>query len=255
MTSTIFTTTGTQNLAWFFYWGNFVLLAITVGLILWIFLNSFYKEKKANFFKFLSIFSLLLLIPSIVFSFSSIEIKTKLSNFILLFFILGLASLFLIIIITIVYFLSTKNDRKGNYCNIHKIYYDEVLCPLCALDFEIASNKKYDDDSTKFEKQADSKGFLINTINSKVYNLSSSNYIGRERTTGGTTKNVNIENDQFVSRIHARIVYDGRRFKLSDSSSRSGTYLNGNKITGWVTLEDGDLIKVGKTILKFTQSI
>ena len=254
MTSTIFTTTGTQNLAWFFYWGNFIFLAITVGLILWIFLHSFYKEKKANIFKILSIFSLLLLIPSIIFSFLSIETKTKLSNFILLFFILGLASLFLIIVITIAYFVSSKNDKKGNYCNIHKIYYNEILCPLCALDFEIDSNKKYNE-STKFDRQVDSKGFLINTINSKVYNLSSSNYIGREHTTGGTTKNINIENDQFVSRIHARIIYDGRRFKLSDSSSRSGTYLNGNKITDWVTLEDGDLIKVGKTILKFTQSI
>jgi hypothetical protein len=253
MTSTIFTTTGMQNLAWFFYWGNFTLLAIEVGLIVWIFLHSFYKETKANIFKILSIFSLLLLIPSIVFSFSSIEVKTKLSNFILLFFILGLVSLVLIIIISIVYFFNSKNEKKNNYCEIHKIYYDGGICPLCALDFEFSSNKKYDD-STKFERDINAKGFLINTANSRVYNLYSSNFIGREHQTGGIIKNINIEEDQFVSRIHAKIVFDGRRFKLSDSSSRSGTYLNGNKINGWVTLEDGDLIQVGKTVLKFTQN-
>jgi hypothetical protein len=162
----------------------------------------------------------------------------------------------LLIIITLIYFLISRSDQKGEYCDIHKTHYKEGLCPICALDFELASNNQYDDGRTiseKSSKDVNVKGFLINTVNSKVYNLVSSNLIGRGSEKDGNKKNVNIENDQFVSRIHARVIYDGRRFKLSDSSSSSGTFLNGNKISGWVTLEDGDLIKVGKTVLKFTK--
>ena len=252
MNSTIFATTGTQNLAWFFYWGDFVFFTVIVGLILLIFLHSYYKETKALAYRVLSLVIPILLIPSLIFSFSSIEIKTKLSNFILLFFILGIVSLVLSIIISVIYFLISRSDQKGNYCEIHKTYYKEGLCPNCALDFELDTSTEFDS-STKLDKDMNVKGFLINTVNSKVYNLISSNFIGRGREKDGVKKNVNIENDQFISRIHAKIIYDGRRFKLSDSSSSSGTFLNGNKINGWVTLEDGDLIKVGKTVLKFTQ--
>ena len=252
MNSTIFATTGTQNLAWFFYWGDFAFFAVCIGLILLIFLHSYFKETKALIYRVLSLLIPILLIPALIFSFSSIELKTKLSNFILLFFILGIVSLVLSIIISVIYFLISRSDQKGNYCEIHKTYYKEGLCPICALDFELDTNTEFDS-STKLEKDMNVKGFLINTANSKVYNLISSNFIGRGRERDGVKKNVNIENDQFISRIHAKIIYDGRRFKLSDSSSSSGTFLNGNKINGWVTLEDGDLIKVGRTILKFTQ--
>lgn len=252
MNSTIFATTGTEKLAWFYYWGDFAFFAVCVGLILLIFLHSYYKEIKALAYRILSLLIPILLIPSLIFSFSSIELKTKLSNYILLFFILGIVSLAILIIISVVYFMTSRSDQKGNYCEIHKTYYKEGLCPICALDFEFDTNSEFDR-STKIERDINVKGFLINAANSKVYNLTSSNLIGRGREKDGVAKNVNIENDQFVSRIHAKIIYDGRRFKLSDSSSSSGTFLNGNKINGWVTLEDGDLIKVGKTVLKFTQ--
>ena len=252
MNSTIFATTGTEKLAWFYYWGDFAFFAICVGLILLIFLHSYYKEIKALIYRVLSLLIPILLIPSLIFSFSSIGLKTKLSNYILLFFILGIVSFAILIIISVAYFITSRSDQKGNYCEIHKTYYKEGLCPICALDFEFDANSEFDR-STKIERDINVKGFLINAANSKVYNLVSSNLIGRGREKDGVKKNVNIENDQFVSRIHAKIIYDGRRFKLSDSSSSSGTFLNGNKINGWVTLEDGDLIKVGKTILKFTQ--
>ncbi|MBM3709783.1 MAG: FHA domain-containing protein [Actinobacteria bacterium] len=250
MISTIFETTGTQNLAWFFYWGNFTFFAVCVGLALLILLYSYYKEIKAAIFKILCLIIPVFLIPSIVFSFLSIESKTSISSFIMPFFVLGIIGVAFQIILTIIYFSISKVDKKDNYCQIHKIYYKESFCPICALDFELSDNKGFDD--TIIDRDEKVKGFLINTSSSKVYNLYSSNLIGRGRSSSGYN-NISIEKDQYVSRIHARIIYDGRRFKLSDSSSASGTYLNGNKITGWLTLEDGDLIKVGKTVLKFTQ--
>jgi len=250
MISTIFETTGTQNLAWFFYWGNFTFFAICIGLVLLVFLHSYYKEIKATLFRITCLIIPVILVPSIVFSFSSIELKTRLSSFIILFFILGIISTALQIILAIIYFSVFKGAKKDNYCQLHKIHYSESFCPICVLDFETSNKKGFDE--TIIGKNEKIKGFLINSSSSKVYNLFSSNLIGRGRGAGGANS-ISIENDQYVSRIHARVIYDGRRFKLSDSSSASGTYLNGNKITGWVTLEDGDLIKVGKTVLKFTQ--
>ncbi|MBM3707269.1 MAG: FHA domain-containing protein [Actinobacteria bacterium] len=252
MISTIFETTGTHEFAWFFYWGNFIFFTISIGQVLLIFLHSYYKGIKALAYRVLSLLLIIIIIPSLVFSFSSIELKTKLSNFILIFFILGMVGLVLSIIVSVIYFLISRSDLKGNYCEIHKTHYKETLCPVCVLDFELEANKEFDID-TRLNKDMNVKGFLINTANSKVFNLVSSNFIGRGRETNGVKKNVNIENDQFISRIHAKIIYDGRRFKLSDSSSNSGTFVNGSRIKGWVTLEDGDLIKIGKTFLKFTQ--
>ncbi|GEM_PF-4624706 len=250
MVSTIFETTKTQEIAWFFYWGNFVFLILYLASILFIFLHSYYKDKKANLFRVISLIAILLIIPSIVFSFLTIELKTKLSSFIVLFFILGVIGGVIEIVIAFLYFIYNKNEKKENYCQIHNIFYKESLCPICSIDFESNTNKQ--SSNTIVEKSLESKGFLINTSNSRVFNLFKSNLIGRTKVSGDFN-NIIIENDPYVSRIHAKIVFDGLRFKLSDSSSTSGTFLNGNKITGWVTLEDGDLIKVGKTVLKFTQ--
>jgi diguanylate cyclase (GGDEF)-like protein len=54
-----------------------------------------------------------------------------------------------------------------------------------------------------------------------------------------------------ISRRHARIVIDGERAVLEDLGSTNGTYVNSERITK-CQLEDGDLISIGKTILKFS---
>ena len=96
-------------------------------------------------------------------------------------------------------------------------------------------------------------GYLINKNTGKPYTLSNVTIIGRGTHSEGGGSKINID-DNYISRNHARIEFDGYRFKVSDSSSRSGTFINSQKVKGWVTLEDGDLLKVGKTYLKFTQS-
>ena len=59
--------------------------------------------------------------------------------------------------------------------------------------------------------------------------------------------------DDGVSRAHARLVGDGKKIVLEDLDSRNGTYHNGKRVTGRVTLADGDKIQIGRTtILKFS---
>jgi diguanylate cyclase (GGDEF)-like protein len=53
-----------------------------------------------------------------------------------------------------------------------------------------------------------------------------------------------------VSRRHARIWWTGSSFKVKDLGSTNGTYVNDSQVSEQ-ELRDGDLVKVGRTILKF----
>jgi diguanylate cyclase (GGDEF)-like protein len=53
-----------------------------------------------------------------------------------------------------------------------------------------------------------------------------------------------------VSRHHARIWWTGSSYKVKDLGSTNGTYVNDALITE-VDLNDGDQVKIGRTILKF----
>jgi diguanylate cyclase (GGDEF)-like protein len=67
----------------------------------------------------------------------------------------------------------------------------------------------------------------------------------------GRSSKCDIHIDQeSVSRNHAKIVNSGRRLLIRDLGSTNGTYVNDQPVEEWI-LRDGDLIKIGRTILKF----
>ncbi|MBO7707480.1 MAG: FHA domain-containing protein, partial [Thermoguttaceae bacterium] len=51
--------------------------------------------------------------------------------------------------------------------------------------------------------------------------------------------------DGAVSRIHARIRFDGARFTISDIASSNGTFLNGRRLANPAALYNGDRIRIG----------
>ena len=70
----------------------------------------------------------------------------------------------------------------------------------------------------------------------------------------GRSSRADIQIDQeSVSRNHARIVSTGKALLLRDLGSTNGTYVNDDLIDEHV-LHDGDLVKIGRTILKFLSS-
>ena len=71
-------------------------------------------------------------------------------------------------------------------------------------------------------------------------------------TIGRHVKNSIIVNDENVSTYHAAITVDNKSATIEDLNSRNGVYVNGQKISGCVTLKSGSLIKIGSTILKYT---
>jgi DNA-binding response OmpR family regulator len=54
-----------------------------------------------------------------------------------------------------------------------------------------------------------------------------------------------------ASREHAHLVRDGRHTTLEDKGSTNGTYLNGERLQGKVTLRDGDKVGVGEVTFTF----
>ncbi len=56
-----------------------------------------------------------------------------------------------------------------------------------------------------------------------------------------------------VSRNHCRLVCDGELYRIIDNQSTNGTYINDELIDD-STLNDGDQVKIGQTLLKFIRS-
>jgi len=72
----------------------------------------------------------------------------------------------------------------------------------------------------------------------------------RSYTVGRSTRNDLQICDSKVSREHCRVEGDGRYFWLIDPGSANGTFVNGERVRRYM-LYDGDLIRLGKSLLVF----
>ena len=77
--------------------------------------------------------------------------------------------------------------------------------------------------------------------------------LAKEKTTIGRAEGVDIAlfGDAGVDKLHANILLESGRYYLEDSPSSSGTFVNDKKITGRTPLCTGDLIRLGKSALRF----
>lgn len=64
-----------------------------------------------------------------------------------------------------------------------------------------------------------------------------------------SSNDVNID-DPLVSRAHCQIIQDDNgNFRLIDTNSKNGTYLNGTKRHGEIRIKESDIIRIGNTTL------
>lgn len=74
-------------------------------------------------------------------------------------------------------------------------------------------------------------------------------------TIGRATDNaLPLSKDKEVSRRHALIVYEANNFVLQDQNSLNGTFVNDQLIKEPRPLQDGDILLIGVTTLKFQES-
>jgi len=86
---------------------------------------------------------------------------------------------------------------------------------------------------------------LINRKTGLSYKLDKSTKIGRYPDCGI------ILNDPKVSRNHAKVYLDGKRYLVEDLGSRNGTFVNDKRISEPTELKDGDTVKVGGAVFIF----
>jgi len=68
----------------------------------------------------------------------------------------------------------------------------------------------------------------------------------------GTGNDVALEWDTEVSRLHAELELLGGEWTVSDDGlSRNGSFLNGQRISGRQRLRDGDVLRVGRTLIAY----
>lgn len=63
--------------------------------------------------------------------------------------------------------------------------------------------------------------------------------------------NTIVVDDPSVSRIHAWISTQDDRYYVADTGSRSGTFVNGQELSHWHLLDDGDEIRIGPVVLRY----
>ena len=77
--------------------------------------------------------------------------------------------------------------------------------------------------------------------------------LAKERTSVGRAEGSDIAlfGDSGVERQHAQIVLDAHRYWIEDNGTPGGTFVNDQKIDGRAVLQSGDLIRMGKSLLRF----
>jgi hypothetical protein len=79
--------------------------------------------------------------------------------------------------------------------------------------------------------------------------------LAKAKTTIGRAEGSDIAlfGDSGVEKAHANIVLEGGRYFLEDLQTPGGSYVNDQKVEGKAPLRAGDLIRVGKSVLRFNE--
>ena len=73
-------------------------------------------------------------------------------------------------------------------------------------------------------------------------------------TIGRSEENDVVINDETVSRHHLQIIFhDDGHYTLSDFGSTNGTYVNGQRISGEIPLDDVDIVRIGNKTIPWRQ--
>jgi hypothetical protein len=77
--------------------------------------------------------------------------------------------------------------------------------------------------------------------------------LAKEKTSIGRAEGVDIAlfGDPGVEKLHANIIMEGGRYVLVDSTTPGGTYVNDQRVHDRVALCSGDVIRMGRSLLRF----
>ena len=266
-----------QLVTWWYDWGMFLFAFIDLVMIVWVIYDSSMRDTPATGWRLAVIVPALLLIPAIMWRFAGPATQVNLANLQEPFFWIGLAGGIIPFVVGVGYLLSVTGSgatqrSAANVCPIHGQYDARyAACPTCAAEATArraaGASAGRRDERTAVDAGAgrDAPTRLgsapprerVAKANALLYvergARSGSDYrlnVGAT-TIGRSSENDIVLDDDTVSRQHAIIREEQGRFSLSDRGSLDGTYLNGEKLRGAVTLQDGDEIGLGNSLLRF----
>jgi pSer/pThr/pTyr-binding forkhead associated (FHA) protein len=75
--------------------------------------------------------------------------------------------------------------------------------------------------------------------------------VGTEITIGRSpTATISIQDDAYVSTVHARLYQTEDGTVVEDLGSTNGSYLNGGRLVGALSITKGDRLQIGSTVLE-----
>lgn len=79
--------------------------------------------------------------------------------------------------------------------------------------------------------------------------------LAKERTTIGRAEacDIGLFGDNTIEKMHASILQANHRFELEDANTPAGTFVNDQRVAGRVRLQNGDVIRLGKSLLRFNE--
>ncbi len=123
-------------------------------------------------------------------------------------------------------------------------------CGFCgpSSSTALADNGTIDGSDASAQTQAPAEGaMLVNKETNERYSLGQSvSKIGRDK-----ANNISLNNDSYISRHHAWVLFIKGNYFVEDLGSTNGTLLNGDVLSERRQIFPGDRIKFGRTELVF----
>lgn len=249
------TTLGFFN--WFFrglggLGGWIIFLILALAAVIWIFYDSAKRNLPVLGWRLGAVLLAALIIPSIIFRLSSVEIIVSLTPFSEAIFYLGLLGGILPVVIAIGYYVTYKG-LVG--CRIGHVY-EAVLgqCPECE---QPARRMDYQDQyvppaprpmpepvAAPRPSKPKTNAWFIDQSGRNYQLCQGETSIGRS-----STNDIQFSGVSNISRQHAKVQEKNGRFYLADLASGSGTKVNGQFIHQPTLLEPNDQIQFSDNVI------
>lgn len=113
------------------------------------------------------------------------------------------------------------------------------------MEFQTIISRK----TPKTKRPVDKKVYaLVTSLKKRPVELKK----GKKFTIGRASKNSLILKGMTISEVHASLKWDKSAFKVRDERSTNGTYVNNKRIATVTSLKDGDRLRFGKYVLRFS---
>ena len=243
-------------------WTIFLILAVlAASALIW---DSQRRTLKASGWLLAAILMACLVLPSVIYRFSSIDTRNSLEQFKETFFYLGLLAGILPPIVAVGYFV-TYVGMTG--CMQGHVFETGLgSCPVCAEQRAPApSGQAWS--APVGQAPAPSApaapraapppsrpkvgyAWLVDNQSSRRYDLVE----GITRIGRGNENDIVLKDPAVIRRGHAQIQESGGRFTLKDIGGKTAVLLNGERLTTPMVLQNTDKITVGDTVLAFVTS-